>query len=171
MNIASLELGLLLLGDPPYSDAQAAELVDLVTAHAALNSIAGLTRLEHQAAAMASGDPAAALELAARLESVHSDTGCWLRAALLEASGRFAEAAGAMRFLREKAAGEERAMVMLASARNLFAAGHYDRVWYPLAEACNRAHRRAPCAMPPVCWRKRAKRRNRLFGGAPGSPS
>ncbi len=136
MNIASLELGLLLLGDPPYSDAQAAELVDLVTAHAALNSIAGLTRLEHQAAAMASGDPAAALELAARLESVHSDTGCWLRAALLEASGRFAEAAGAMRFLREKAAGEERAMVMLASARNLFAAGHYDRVWYPLAEAC-----------------------------------
>ena len=77
-----------------------------------------------------------ALELAARLESAHSDTACWLRAALLEASGRFEQAAGALRFLREKAAGEERAMVMLASARNLFAAGHYDRVWYPLAEAC-----------------------------------
>lgn len=136
MNTASLELGLLLLGDPPYSGAQASELVELVTAHAALNSIAGLTRLEHLAGAVASGDAAAALDLAARLESAHTDTSSWLRAALLEASGRFEEGAGALRFLREKAAGEKRAMVMLASARNLFAAGHPDRVWYPLAEAC-----------------------------------
>ena len=98
--------------------------MELADSHAALIRSRVLTRLEHLAGAIASGDARAALELAARLESVRGDCACWLRAALLEASGRFEEAAGALRFLREKTAGEERAMVMLASARNLFAAGH-----------------------------------------------
>ena len=78
----------------------------------------------------------AALDLAARLESVRGDCACWLRAALLEACGRFEEAAGALRLLREKTAGEERALIMLASARNLLAAELLEQVWYPLAETC-----------------------------------
>jgi FkbH-like protein len=92
--------------------------------------------LEHVAGAIASSHAEAALDLAARLVSARGDCGCWLRAALLEACGHFEEAAEALRFLREKVAGEERASVMLASARNLFAAGHPDQAWHPLAEAC-----------------------------------
>ena len=136
MNTVSLELGLLLLGEPPYPAAKASELLELLaSSHEAVCPAADLTRLEHVAGAIASGDSAAALDLASRLESARGDCGCWLRAALLEACGHFEEAAGALRFLREKAAGEERALVMLASARNLFAAGHPDQAWYPLAEA------------------------------------
>jgi len=136
MNTASLELGLLLLGEPPYSAAKASELIDLANSQEAVCQAADLSRLEHLAGAIASGDSTAALDLAARLEGARGDCGCWLRAALLEACGRFEEAAGALRVLREKVAGEERALVMLASARNLFAEGHPDQAWYPLAEAC-----------------------------------
>jgi len=136
MNTVSLELGLLLLGEPPYSAAKASELIEWANSQEAVCQAADLSRLEHLAGAMASEDSAAALDLAARLEGARGDCGCWLRAALLEACARFEEAAGALRVLREKAAGEERALVMLASARNLFAAGHPDQAWYPLAEAC-----------------------------------
>src|ERR1019366_307749 len=140
MNTVSLELGLLLLGEPPYPAAKASELLELLaSSHEAVCPAADLTRLEHVAGAIASGDSAAALDLASRLESARGDCGCWLRAALLEACGHFEEAAGALRFLREKAAGEERALVMLASARNLFAAGHPDQAWYPLAQARKKA--------------------------------
>ena len=135
MNTAPFELGLLLLGEPPYDAAKASELLDLASSRETVCSAVDLTRLEHLAGAVAS-DGGAALDLAARLESAHSDCACWLRAALLEACGRFEEGAEALRFLREKTAGEERAWIMLASARNLFAAGHPDQAWYPLAEAC-----------------------------------
>src|SRR5580658_3396793 len=136
MNTASLELGLLLLGEPPYSAGKTSELLELASSHETVCQAADLTRLEHLAGAIASDDPAAALDLAARLESAPGDCGRWFRAALLEASGCFEEAAGALHLLREKTIGEERAMVMLASARNLFAAGHPEQAWYPLAEAC-----------------------------------
>src|ERR1700691_770681 len=136
MNTVSLELGLLLLGEPPYSADKAFELLQLVGSHEAVCRAADLTRLEHLAGAIASGNGKAALDLAARLESLRSDCGCWLRAALLEGCGHFDEAAGALRFLRERATGEERALVMLASARNLFAAGQPEQAWHPLAEAC-----------------------------------
>jgi FkbH-like protein len=136
MNSASLELGLLLLGDPPYSAAKTSELLELASSRETVCSAADLTRLEHLAGSIASDNAEAALDLAARLESARSDCGCWLRAALLEACDRFEEAAGTLRFLRERTAGEERALVMLASARNWFAAGHPDQAWYPLTEAC-----------------------------------
>ena len=118
MNTVSLELGLLLLGEPPYPAAKASELLELASSHEAVCPAAELTRLEHLAGAIASDDAGLALDLAARLESARGDCGCWLRAALLEACGRFEEAAGALRFLREKTTGEERALVMLASARD-----------------------------------------------------
>lgn len=136
MNTAALELGLLQLGEPPYSAAGISELVELMSSRETPCMAAELTRLEHLARSIASDDAGLALDLAFRLASVRGDCGCWLRAALLELQGRFEEAAGALRFLREKAAGEERASVMLASARNLFAAGHPEQGWYPLAEAC-----------------------------------
>jgi FkbH-like protein len=136
MNTVSFELGLRLLGEPPYDDAKASELLELVGARESLCLAADLTRLEHLAGSIASDDAGLALALAARLEPARGDCGCWLRAALLEACGRFEEAAGALRFLREMTAGEERAWIMLASARNLFAAGHPDQAWYPLAAAC-----------------------------------
>jgi FkbH-like protein len=135
MNPVSLELGLLLLGEPPYP-AKAAELLEWARSHEAVCAAADLTRLEHLAGSIASDDAGLALDLAARLESARGDCGGWLRAALLEACGHFEEAAGALRLLREKIAGEARALVMLASARNLFAAGHPDQAWHPLAEAC-----------------------------------
>src|SRR5580658_1457926 len=128
MNPVSLELGLLWLGEPPYSAAQTAKLLELV-GRETVCSAADLTRLEYLAGAMAAGDPAAALDLAARLEAAAGDWGVWLRAALLEACGRPAQAAEALRILREKGAGEERALLMLTSARNLFAAGHAEQVW------------------------------------------
>jgi FkbH-like protein len=136
MNTFSLELGLGLLGEPPYSAARISELVALASSRETVCSAADLTRLEHLAGAIASGSAETALDLAARLESERGDCGCWLSAALLEACGRFQEAAGALRLLRERATGEERALVMLASARNLFAAEHPERAWHPLAEAC-----------------------------------
>jgi FkbH-like protein len=136
MNTASLELGLLLLGEPPYAAGKASELLELASSHETVCQAADLSRLEHLAGAIASDDPAAALDLAARLEPTRGDCACWFRAALLEASGRFEKAAGALHLLREKAAGEERGMVMLASARNLFAAGDVEQAWYPLADAC-----------------------------------
>jgi FkbH-like protein len=135
-NTVSLEFALTQLGEPPYSAERISELLQWASSREAACSAADLTRLEHLAGAIASGVPEVALDLAARLESVHGDCGCWLRGALLETCGRFEEAAGALRFLREKTSGEERAMVMLASARNLFAAGHPDQAWHPLAEAC-----------------------------------
>ena len=141
MNTVSLELGLLLLGEPPYSTAKISELLELVRSHEAVCPAADLTRLEHLAGSIASDKAGLALDLAARLESERGDCGCWLRAALLEVCGRFEESAGALRFLREKATGEERALVMLASARNLFAAGHPDQAWHPLAEACKSSAR------------------------------
>src|SRR5580658_186705 len=117
-------------------EAKASALLELARSHETVCSAADLTRWEHMAGAVASDGAEAALDLAARLDLVPGDCACWLRAALLGACGSFEEAAGALRLLREKAAGEERAMVMLASARNLFAAGHPDQGWYPLAEAC-----------------------------------
>ena len=137
MNAASLslELGLRQLGEPPYSAAIAATLVDLACAHEAPCAASELTRLEQVAGSIAASDAGLALNLAARLEAVRTDCGGWLRAALLEAAGRFDEAAAALRVLCEKAAGEERALVMLASARNLLAAGHPERAWHPLGEA------------------------------------
>lgn len=136
MKMVPLELGLLLLGEPPYSTTKASELLHLVNSHEAVCQAADLTRLEHLAGAIASGDAQAALDLAARLESARRECGCWLRAVLLEACGRFEEAAAALRLLRERTAGEERAMVMLASARNLFSAKLPEQAWYPLAETC-----------------------------------
>jgi len=131
-----LELGLLQLGEPPYSAARISELLQLVSSHETSCAAAELTRLEHLAGAIASGNAEAALDLASRLESARGDCGCWLRATVLEACSHFEEAAAALRFLRGKIAGEERALVMLASARNLFAAGHPGQAWYPLAETC-----------------------------------
>ncbi|MGA2739129.1 MAG: HAD-IIIC family phosphatase [Bryobacteraceae bacterium] len=136
MNTVSLELGLLLLGEPPYSAGKASDLLALIGSYEAACSVADLTRLEHLAGAIVSGNAETARDLAARLDSVRSDYGCWLRAALLEACGFFEEAAETLRLLRERTTGEERALVMLASARNLFAAGHPERAWHPLAAAC-----------------------------------
>lgn len=138
MNVASfpLEAALQQLGEPPYSAAAITELLELARAREIPCSAAELTRLEHLAGVIASADAVLALDLASRLEPVRTDCGGWLRAALLEACGRPAEAATALRLLRERAAGEERALVMLASARNLSAAGRLDQAWYPLAEAC-----------------------------------
>jgi FkbH-like protein len=136
MDTTSLELGLLQLGEPPYSAEKASELLELARAYEGFCAAADLTRLGYLAGAIASGDSAAALDLAARLESARGDCGCWLRAMLLEAVGHFAEAAAALRLLREKTTGEERALMMLASARDLFAAGHPDQAWYPLSAAC-----------------------------------
>ena len=141
MNALPLEANLLLLGEPPYSASKLSELVELAGSYTAVCSVADFARLELVAGAIAAGDSAAALELAARLEPVRGDCGCWLRAALLEACGHFEEAAGALHFLREKTAGEERAMAMLASARNFHAAERPDQVWYPLAEACKSSAR------------------------------
>jgi FkbH-like protein len=136
MNTVSLELGLRLLGEPPYAAAKASELLALVGSRESLCPAADLTRLEHLAGSIASDDARLALDLAARLEPTRGDCACWLRATLLEACGHFEDAAGALRVLRDKTAGEERAWIMLASARNLLAAGHADQAWYPLAEAC-----------------------------------
>jgi len=136
MNQVSLELGLLQLGEPPYSAARISELWQLASSRETPCSAADLTRLDHMAGAIASDHTDVALDLAARLVSARGDCGCWLRAALLGACGHFEEAAEVLRFLREKVAGEERASVMLASARNLVAAGHPDQAWHPLAEAC-----------------------------------
>ena len=126
---------LLLLGDPPYSAATLSQLAELAGSHPGVCTVADFTRLEQIAGVIAADHSAAALDLAARLESSHRDCACWLRAALLEASGRFEDAAGALRFLREQTTGEERALVMLASARSWHAAGCPAQVWYPLAEA------------------------------------
>ena len=136
MNKVSLELGLLQLGEPPYSLGGMSELVELASSRDAPCTAAELTSLAHLAGAIASSDPQTALDLAARLLSARGDCASWLRAALLEACGNFEEAAEALRLLRDKTASEERALVMLASARNLVAAGHPDQAWYPLAEAC-----------------------------------
>jgi hypothetical protein len=80
MNTASLEPGLLLLGEPPYSAAKASELLELASSRETVCSAADLTRLEHLAGAIASDDAQVALDLAARLESARGDCGCWLRA-------------------------------------------------------------------------------------------
>jgi FkbH-like protein len=112
------------------------ELLDLATTRDTPCTAAELAHLEHVAGAIAAQDQAAALDLAARLESVRGDCSVWVRATLLETCGRPAEAAAALRILRERTAGEERAFVMLASARNLLSAGLLDQVWHPLAEAC-----------------------------------
>src|SRR5579871_258730 len=128
MNIASLTL------DPPYTSAAISALADFVSAHDTPCTAAELVRLEQLAGAL--GDSTAAADLAARLEPARSDAGCWLRGAVLEGCGRFADAAAALRSLRDKTVGEERALVMLASSRNLFAAGKLDEIWHPLAEAC-----------------------------------
>ena len=136
MHKLSLELGLLQLGEPPYSAATIAELLQLASSSETPCRMAELTKLEHLAGAIASDNAEAALDLAVQLASARGVCGAWLRTALLEACGHFAEAAETLRSLREKAAGEERAWVMLASARNLVAAGHSDQAWYPLAEAC-----------------------------------
>jgi FkbH-like protein len=112
------------------------ELLDLVTRHEATCSTAALTRLEQAAGTLASEDTAAAMDLAGRLESNLSDSAAWVRAMLLEGCGQFAGAADALRLLREKVTAEERAYVMLASARNLFAAGSPEQAWHPLAAAC-----------------------------------
>src|ERR1035438_8808551 len=56
MNTVSLELGLLLLGEPPYPAAKASELLELLaSSHEAVCPAADLTRLEHVAGAIASG--------------------------------------------------------------------------------------------------------------------
>lgn len=135
---ASLELGLLRLGDPPYEAAQAAELLELVAAREPA-AAADLARLELLARAIAASDAALAERLAAQLHDVRTTAGVWLRAALLTAAQRFPEAADALRPLREKTAGEERALVMLAAARNLLRAGCVDQLWHPLAEAAQAA--------------------------------
>jgi FkbH-like protein len=130
MNTVPLELILLQLGEPPYSDAKISELLAWATSRELPCSAAELKRLEQLAGTIAAGTALA------RLEPMHTDCACWLRAALLESAGRYEEAAAELRFLREKTAGEERALVMLAAARNLLSAGRLDQVWYPLAEAC-----------------------------------
>ncbi len=99
-------------------------------------NLSELSRLEHAAGSFAAADEPGALDWITRLEPVRTDSAVWLRAALLEACGRHGEAAAALHLLREKTSGEERAFLMLASARNLLAAGAIDEVWYPLAEAC-----------------------------------
>jgi FkbH-like protein len=121
--------------EPPSSPADILQLLEWATSQEAPCSATELSRLEHVAHALASGDPGLALDLAARLEPVRTDGGGWLRAMLLEACGRSGEAAAALHLLREKFQGEERACVMLASARNLFTAARLDEVWYPLAQA------------------------------------
>jgi len=136
MHTVSLELALLQFGDPPYSAATISELWELASSRETACAAAEFLRLEHMAGAIASTNAEAALDLAARLEPARGDCGCWLRASLLEACGRSAEAADALRFLREKYSGEERALLMLAAARNLFASGHANQAWNPLAEAC-----------------------------------
>ncbi len=130
MNLAALPL------DVPYSAARISDLLELAGAQEGPCSAAELANLERLAEVIASQDAAVALDLAARLESARGDCGAWLRATLLEACGHFAGAAAALRILRQKATGEERALVMLVSARNLLAAGCPEQVWYPLAEAC-----------------------------------
>jgi FkbH-like protein len=138
MNPANLPLELILRqsGEPPYSPAQMVQLLDSIAAQDTPCTAAELARLEQLAAALAAADPEQSHAAARHLESARTDAACWLRAALLEASGQFAEAAAALALLREKAAGEERASLMLASARNLFRAGRIDEIWRPLAEAC-----------------------------------
>ncbi|HEY6346236.1 MAG TPA: HAD-IIIC family phosphatase [Bryobacteraceae bacterium] len=122
--------------EPPSSPADVLQLLEWATSQEAPCSATELRRLEHVARAVASGDPGLALDLATRLEPVRTDGGGWLRAMLLEACGRSGEAAAALHLLREKFRGEERACVMLASARNLFTAARLEEVWYPLAQAC-----------------------------------
>ena len=122
--------------EPPYSAVRTAELLDWVRSFKTACSAAELTQLEHLAGAIASNDGGQALDLAERLEPVHTDGGVWLRAALLETSRRFDEAAAVLHLLREKSTGEERALMMLASARNLSSAGRPEQAWYPLGEVC-----------------------------------
>ena len=136
MHTVPLDFVLLQFGEPPYSAATISGVLEWASSHDTSCLASELTRLEHAAGAIASGDVEVALDLASRLELVRTDCGCWLRAALLEAVGRPEEAAATLHFLREKAAGEERAMAMLASARNLASAGRLDQAWHPLAEAC-----------------------------------
>ncbi len=73
------------------------ELVRLASTDEARSSAAELTRLEHLASAIAAENTGAALDVAARLESARGDGACWIRAVLLEACGRFEEAAAAQR--------------------------------------------------------------------------
>ena len=161
--------------EPPYTAARLAELSLWAGSCQIPCPAAELTQLEHLAGAIASDDAGAALDLAARLEAVRTDRASWLRAALLEACGNFAEAAAALHLLREKTAGEERALIMLASARSLFAAGHPDQAWYPLAAACKssaapRTLRNAARLLTQACKRSDAPFRRRcrvaLLGSA-----
>ena len=76
MNSASIELGLLLLRDPPYSAVKLSELLELASSRETVCSAANLTRLERLAGSIASDNAEAALDLAARLESAHGDCGC-----------------------------------------------------------------------------------------------
>ena len=122
--------------EPPYSADRIAQLLDWSRSHQTPCPAAELTHLEHLAGAIAASDAGAAADLATKLEAVRTDCAGWLRAALLEASGCASDAAAVLHLLREKGAGEERGSMMLASARNLFAAGRMDEVWYPLREAC-----------------------------------
>ena len=85
MNQVSLELGLLQLGEPPYSAARISELWQLASSRETPCSAADLTCLDHMAGAIASDHTDVALDLAARLVSARGDCGCWLRAALLGA--------------------------------------------------------------------------------------
>lgn len=122
--------------NPVPDAARIPELWESVRQHQGPCTASDLARLEHLAGAIAAGGAGPALDLATRLEPVPGDCACWLRAALLEACSRFEDAAGTLRLMREKASGEERALVMLASARNLMSAGCLDQAWYPLIQSC-----------------------------------
>src|SRR5579859_4148215 len=98
------------LGDPPYSAAAIDDFLAWIAAHDAPCSAADLNQLELIASSIGDDDAAAA----GRLEEVRTDGGIWLKTALLARAGRFEEAAAALRLLREKYAGEERALIMLA---------------------------------------------------------
>jgi len=116
---------------PPYTTAQ---LLDLA-AHHEPTTAADLSHLDLIARTIASTDAAQAADFAEQLHALRTTAAAWLRAALLEALTHHEEAAAALAPLREKTTGEERALVMLAAARNLLRAGHLEQAWKPLAEA------------------------------------
>ena len=91
---------------------------------------------------LVSADPDEAYRFSERLVRTKSAAAMWLAAAILEYCQRHDEAVAALESITEATWGEERALRLLACARNLIQAGRHAAGWNPLREAIRCAENR-----------------------------
>ena len=84
---------------------------------------------------LVSAEPEEAYAFSQRLVRTRSAAAIWLAAAILEFRQRHDEAVAALESITETTWGEERALRLLACARNLIQAGRHAAGWNPLREA------------------------------------